>query len=1347
MRSGRGKQRTISRGGDAARRRKAAGAKPIENMRPEDHAKLRAMFYSIGDGLLSTDASDRVERLNPAAEGLTGWTEEEACGRPAGEVLRVVDPLTREPLEIPLASLFREDRVVGVGSHGLLIARDGRERVIGFHGAPLRGDAGAMLGGVIVLRDQTAEQHERRFADARLAITGYVAEHSLEALLDRALEEIATFADSPYGFYQFLGEEGGTGGAQRGAMLLGGMSCQIPDQERHAALDLAGAWADCVRLKRPVVVNDYDSQATSARLPKGHSPLRRFIAVPVIRDERAVAVVCLGNKRDAYTPRDAEVVSHLADVTWEILRRKRAEQEVRSGEAHVRRAQSLARMGSWHWNLANERLDWSAELYRMWAWDPDVPLTREGIASRIHPDDRERNDHILEELLKAGDAVTFEFRIGMPDGSLKEIRQSIEVSRDDRGRARELFGVMQDISTQKEAERRLRESQQDLALAQRVAQIGSWKYDVRADTVRWSEELFRLYGLDPRTVCPGLEHAIGMIHADDRPDAEAAFRRAIEEGVPYQIVYRILRPDGTERVIEGIGRIDRDAAGRIVSIYGTAQDVTEREQMNAPLRASHERLRTVFEQSAVGMALVRPDGGFLQVNSRLCDIVGYEEAELCRMSFRDITHPDDLHLDDTEVARVLAGEQDAFEIAKRYVHKRGHSVWIRLYSNAVREEDGRVKYAIAAASDISQERTAAESLRESEAKFRALVENTIDWVWQVDAQGRYVYVSPNAEQLIGYSPEELLGCTPFDLMDDAEARRVGALFGRFLDQRQRIVALEDTLRHKDGHAVVFETNGAPLFDEQGNLRGYFGTCRDITERRRVAEALRESERQKQLILDSAAEMIAYHDTDLRILWANRAAGASVGMAADALVGRHCYEVWNDSDTPCDGCPVLRARDEKTPHQCERQTPDGRWWYLRGYPVLDADGNVISLVEFGQDITAHIQAEGDAARLEEQFRQAQKLESVGRLAGGVAHDLNNLLSPILGYSEMLLEDAAGGPAADPRRESLEAIVQAGRRARDLVRQLLAFSRRQALEFRRLDINALILSFERLMQRAIREDIEIRTGLASDLPAIRGDAGQLEQVLMNLAVNAQDAMSDGGTLTIETALVELDEAYAADREGVAPGQYIRLTVSDTGCGMNAEQREQIFEPFFTTKDREKGTGLGLSTVYGIVKQHGGNVWAYSEPGMGATFKVYLPVSEGEADARESAPPRAADLQGTETIILAEDNEQVRDLARTVLERHGYHVISAAGGEEALGRLRGHEGPVHLLLTDVVMPEMNGKELYESLRCDHPDLKVLYMSGYTDDVIVRRGVIEDGVQFIQKPFTIQGLASKVRAVLDQT
>ena len=524
-------------------------------------------------------------------------------------------------------------------------------------------------------------------------------------------------------------------------------------------------------------------------------------------------------------------------------------------------------------------------------------------------------------------------------------------------------------------------------------------------------------------------------------------------------------------------------------------------------------------------------------------------------------------------------------------------------------------------------------------------------------------------------------------------------------------------------------------------------ARFITELNRAKEALQESETHLRTLIRTIPDLVWLKDKKGRYLFCNSRFENFFNVTEKDIIGKTDYDFLDkdlaDFFSMHDQLAMAKGRPSMNEEEVTFKS-DGHRETLETIktPMYGPDGRLNGVLGIGRDITERKRAEKEKARIEEQYRQAQKVEAIGRLAGGVAHDLNNLLTPILGYSEMLLNDL---DEKDSRLKNLENIFQAAQSARDLVQQLLAFSRKQTLEYKPVDMNKAVAGFEKLLRRTIREDVEIRINLSPHIPIVMADIGQIEQVIMNMSVNAADAMSGGGLLTIETSPVTLDEQDAAIHQAIRPGPYVLLTIMDTGCGMDKETMKHIFEPFFSTKG-EQGTGLGLSTVYGIIKQHHWNIWATSEPGKGTTFKVYLPAASEHPVEEKKGAGLPTDLEGTETILLVEDNELVRDISYSILSHHGYKVLVAAGGPEALTLMESHDGPVHLLLTDVIMPGMNGKELFTRAEERQPGLKVLYMSGYSDNVIVHQGILDKGVQMIQKPFTIHGLATRVREILEQ-
>jgi PAS domain S-box-containing protein len=671
---------------------------------------------------------------------------------------------------------------------------------------------------------------------------------------------------------------------------------------------------------------------------------------------------------------------------------------------------------------------------------------------------------------------------------------------------------------------------------------------------------------------------------------------------------------------------------------------------------------------------------------------------------------------------------------------------LKLYSERlVRKLEQKM---LALEKEVQTRRELEETLRAGERKYRLLADNTLDVIWAMGINLVFTYVNPAIRNVTGYSPEEWIGSPLSEHCDEENFAKMV----RVIDDEMAKgpggsgVILEAELMNRNHDPIPFEIHGKVNYDEKGNPVGLQGIAREISERKRAERALREA---YDIINKSSSVAFTWKNQEgWPVEFVSENVEGLFGYSAEEfMTGKINYAVCvhpDDFKRVVDEVAEF-SREERTefihePYRIIAKDGSERivndWTYI----VRAHDGSITHYRGILEDITERKLAEKERKSLEQQLMQSQKLEAVATLTTGIAHDFNNLLSAIIGNAEMALMDLG---KEEPLYEVMVEINEAAKRAASLTRQLLAFSRKQILQPEIFDLNNVIRGMDKILRRIIGEDVEIQTILSADLGRIETDVVQIEQILMNLIINAKDAMPTGGKITIETANVELDEVYAASHVAVVPGAYVMLAVSDTGCGMTKEDQARIFEPFYTSK--KKGTGLGLSTVYGIVKQSNGNIWVYSEPGKGSAFKIYLPRMEKPGSGTKKAVKKRQSLRGSETILVVEDDEMVRNMVLSALRRYGYTVLMAADGQEALLISREHEGSIDLVLTDVVMPRMSGKEVAEEIETIRQEMKVLYMSGYTDNAIVHHGVLQEGVAFLQKPFPPESLLSKVREVLD--
>ena len=797
------------------------------------------------------------------------------------------------------------------------------------------------------------------------------------------------------------------------------------------------------------------------------------------------------------------------------------------------------------------------------------------------------------------------------------------------------------------------------------------------------------------------------------------------------------------------------ATGGVIALLlaasvGLAQSARRRarsaEEAEATVRASEARFRDVLDAALDAVVMMDSGGRVVSWNRRAETIFGFTRAEALGRRLAELIIPHryrEAHARGLE--RFLAtGEGPVIDrrIELSALRRDGSEFPVELTVAAL-EQSGALLFS-AFVADITERRRAEQDLRAAQERLAHVVASSPAVLYSLKVEGGTLatpaWVSENVERLLGYSVEEVLDpgwwAARVHPEDQPRVLREEAIL-----LTEGYVTHEYRFRHKQGGYRWLRAELRLLRDAAGRPVEAVGSWSDITARKEAELRLQESEEQYRLLFDSNPHpMWVYDDETLAFLAVNDAAVRHYGYSREEFSAMTLRDIRPPSDVP-----VLEEQVARRREAAREPFSSPRVWRHRkkDAAVIDVEISSSPITFRGRPGWLALAADvTEKKRLEAQLLQAQKMESVGRLAGGVAHDFNNLLGVITGYGDLLQREI--GPE-HPGFHRVEEIRKAAERAAVLTRQLLAFSRKQVLEPTVLDLNVVVSDTENMLRRLIGEDVQLVTVLAGGLGRVKGDRGQLEQVIVNMAVNARDAMPQGGKLIIETADVDLDEKYARTRSDASPGPHVMLAVSDTGHGMDAETRSHLFEPFFTTKGPGRGTGLGLATVYGIVRQSGGHVMVYSEPGQGTTFKVYLPRFEGMARPAEASATAEGAPSGVETILLVEDEASLRVLILEILESAGYRVLEGPTPEEALTLAGAHAEPIHLVLTDVVLPRMSGRQMAESLQSSRPDTRVLFMSGYTDDAISHHGILETGVHFLQKPFTTDALLRKVRDVLD--
>jgi PAS domain S-box-containing protein len=1037
-----------------------------------------------------------------------------------------------------------------------------------------------------------------------------------------------------------------------------------------------------------------------------------------------------------------------------------------------------------------------------WLNEPDFWV------SHIHPDDRDWAVKFCRDATNKKLDHQFEYRMIAADGRAVWLRDIVTVHTLD-DQSIQLRGVMVNVTKRKRTEEALRESQRRFSDTLTNLDMIALMADMQGNITFCNDYLLRLTGWQ-REQAIGRNWFTLFLPEEERVKVKNLLHKIPADGlITPHFESEIKTRDDERRMVKWTNTTLCDLGGRGIGVALLGDDITERlrseEENRKLLSVLGERVKELTAVYRLSHLLQQDAIDNQALLSDLCALLpaAFQYPEITtvrvRLDSMEVATPGfALTPGVLQSGFITAGGQSG-SIEVVYLENRPSE----FEGPFLAEERALINTVADMLRNAYDRRQTENALRESEERFRQLTENIREVFWlRTPDLGEMLYISSAYESIWGQSLESLYR-EPHSFIEAIHpedrlyvAKQIEQTWGQGFEVEYRIIK-------PDGSERWIWDRGFPIKDDTGHVYRIAGIAEDITERKQAEERLRVADHRAveeyERLLDRLANLALMFGTARDLLTIYRGLrDFSLSLTPSfALViclydevrkARkidYCYLHGTEADTsdvrpvPIGAGPAGRAiqtgnviisndyfneiiRRNPVPIGFDEDSKPPRSALIAPMTIM---GRTIGTIEVQSyelaaytrehavaiQMAANLAANGiENVRLlnlererEEQLRQSQKMEAVGRLAGGIAHDFNNLLTAINGYSELTMIQLN---AEDPLMHNLEEIKKAGDRAASLTRQLLAFSRKQVLQPKVVDLNSLVAEIEKMLRRLIGEDIDLQTILHPELGSTKADPGQIEQVLMNLVVNARDAMPQGGKLIIETKNVYLDEDFTRQHIAISSGHYVMLAVSDTGTGMNEQTQARIFEPFFTTKEVGKGTGLGLSTVYGIIKQSGGDVWVYSEVGQGTTFKVYLPrIDEGAREYRRNIEEEAS-LQGTETILLTEDEEMVRKLSARVLEMFGYKVLEAANGGAALLICERHKEKIDLLLTDVIMPEMSGRELADRLSPLRPEMKVLFMSGYTDDAIVHQGVLDEDQNFIQKPFTPNALAQKVREVLDK-
>lgn len=1268
--------------------------------RKEVQEEFKATLYSIGDAVITTGIDGLIKQMNPAAERLTGWTENEAKGISLHEVFHIVNEETRSSVESPVQRVLREGIVVGLANHTLLISRDGAEHPIADSSAPIRDESGNVTGVVLIFRDRTQEGNaERKVRES---------EEKYRSLFNNA--EVGMFRTRLDG---------------SGILEFNERYLQILDYTREEVVGKSSTdmWANTSERDEMVELLKAQGHVTDFEcgiLNKQGEVRRCITSLRLYRDtgilEGSIQDITERKKAEEALTYERNLLKALMDNIPDRIYFK--DKESRFLRISKSQANAFGLADPLH-AVGKTDFDFFAEDHARPAFEDEQKIMQSGIA-----------------------VVGLEEKESWPDGRQTWVSTTKVPLRNAQGEIIGTLGISRDITERRQAETALRTSEAQLSNAVKMAHMGHWEYDVARDLFTFNDHFYTMFRTTAGQVggytMSSAQYAQRFVHPDDLRLVGIEIQKALETTDPdynTQLEHRIIYPDGQVGYITVRIFVVKDEQGRTIKTYGVNQDITERKEVEKTLATERNRLRALIDNLPDHIYTKDIEGRFTVCNtgeahhhglSTPNDLLGKTDFDFYPRELAEQYRAD-------EQAIIQSG-QPMINREERTVDATGNTKWDSTTKVPFCDPQGKIIGLVGISRDITERKRAEETLRQSQERYRLLYEYAPVGIVLADLSGEVLEVNPSALQILGSPSGEATKGINLLTFPPLIGAGISDAYKRCIETRQTVFG-EYPYVTKWGKAIYMQMQFVPISGDQDHVTLVHTIIEDITERKIAEKALRESEEKFRGLVEGLTAAISITDGK-RFFYANPPALKMLGYTTDEVPRLSFTDIVHPDYKELvmkRAAELAAGKDVPKHYELQLLTKSGEGIWVDFSATLINYNGVLALITSAYDIS-------DRKKLEDQLVQAQKMEGIGRLAGGVAHDYNNMLGVIIGYSDLIMKKVN---KSKPIYHYVELIGSAARRGADITRQLLAFARREIASPRALDPNNAIETLQKMLQRLIGENVKLTFLPAKNVWNIKIDPTQLDQVLFNLATNSRDAIDNVGTITIETSNTYIDKAYAENRIDFSPGEYVVISFTDTGKGMSKETMKNIFEPFFTTKSKGQGTGLGLSTVYGIVKQNGGSIHAYSEIGVGTTFKIYLPRYEGEVEATEAAQVETA-IDGTETVLVVEDQADLLELAKNSLQEYGYKVLTALSPEDGIRLCEEYNDVIHLLLTDVIMPMMNGKELRDKIQAIKPDIKTVFMSGYTANVIAHQGVLDHGVDFIQKPFSPYALAKKVHEVL---